>query len=84
MHSLKTVCCFDNIILTDEGVLSIVRMSPKLTRLDLSWCFLVTDRMVHDILRVLNNEPHRPKLEILAGGRTKITESFVNVSIDNL
>lgn len=81
MQSLRTVCCFDNIILTDEGVLSIVRMSPLLTQLDVSWCFQVTNRTVHDILRVLYEEPHRPKLEILAGGRTKITESIVNVSI---
>lgn len=81
MQSLRTVCCFDNIILSDEGVLSIVRMSPVLTQLDVSWCFQVTNRAVHDIVWVLNEEQHRPKLEILAGGRTKITESIVNVSV---
>lgn len=80
MQSLRTMCCFDNILLSDNGVLSIVRMSPVLTQLDVSWCFQVTNRAIQDIVRVLSEEPYRPKLDILAGGRTKITESVVDVS----
>lgn len=80
MQSLKTVCCFDNIILSDDGVLSIVKMSPAITQLDISWCFQVTNRAVYDIQTLLHDNQNRPKLEILAGGRTKITASVFDVS----
>lgn len=80
MHSLKTVCCFDNIILTDDGVMSLVRVSPQLQQLDCSWCFQVTNRTIHDILYLMHHQRYRPKLEIRVGGRTKITESVLNVS----
>lgn len=80
MQSLRTVCCFDNVILTDDGVLSIVKMAPKLTQLDISWCFMISNRTINDIQRLLYNQSHRPKLNILAGGRTKITESILDVS----
>lgn len=65
MPSLKTVCCFDNIILTDEGVCSLVRMSPNLTKLDCSWCFQVTNRTIHDIQYLFCQQSNRPKLNIL-------------------
>ncbi|XP_055310472.1 uncharacterized protein LOC129573662 [Sitodiplosis mosellana] len=78
MQSLKTVCCFDNIVLTDDGVMSLVRMSPQLTQLDCSWCFQVTNRTVHDIQYLLHHQSYRPKLDIIVGGRTKITESVLN------
>ncbi|XP_031620876.1 uncharacterized protein LOC116339245 [Contarinia nasturtii] len=78
MPSLKTVCCFDNIILSDEGLMSLVRMSPNLTKLDCSWCFQVTNRTIHDIQHLFCQESSRPKLDILVGGRSKITESVLN------
>lgn len=81
MHSLKKVCCFDNVILTGDGVMSLVRMAPQLTQLDCSWCFQVTNRTIYDILNLLHHQRQRPKLEILVGGRTKITESVLNVSL---
>lgn len=81
MQSLKTVCCFDNIVLTDDGVMSLVRVSPQLTQLDCSWCFQVTNRTIHEIQSLLSVQRNRPKLDILVGGRTKITESVLNVSI---
>lgn len=80
MPALKTFCCFDNILLTDDGVLSLVRMAPQLTQLDCSWCYLITNRTIYDILNLLHHQRHRPKLEIIVGGRTKITESVLNVS----
>lgn len=80
MQSLKMVCCFDNIVLTDDGVMSLVRMAPQLTQLDCSWCFQVTNRTIYDIQYLLHHQRYRPKLEILVGGRTKITESVLNVS----
>lgn len=81
MQSLKTICCFDNVILTDDGILSIVRMAPRLTQLDISWCFMISNRAVYDIQRLLYEQQHRPKLNILAGGRTKITETVLDVSV---
>lgn len=80
MQSLKTVCCFDNLVLTDDGVMSLFRMAPQLTKLDCSWCFQVTDRTIAYIQHLLQDERQRPNLEIVAGGRTKITESVLNVS----
>lgn len=41
MPKLKTVCCFDNVVLTDLGIISLVRVSPMLTHLDCSWCYQV-------------------------------------------
>lgn len=80
MQSLKTICCFDNVVLTDDGVMSLVRMAPQLKQLDCSWCFQVTNRTIHDIQYLLHHQRHRPKLDIFVGGRTKITESVLNVS----
>lgn len=80
MQSLKTVCCFDNVVLTGEGVMSLVRSAPQLQQLDCAWCYQVTNRTIHDILILLHHQRYRPKLNILVGGRTKITESVLNVS----
>lgn len=80
MQSLKSLCCFDNVVLTDDGVVSLVRMAPQLIQLDVSWCFQVTNRTIHDIQYLLQHQRYRPKLDILVGGRTKITESVLNVS----
>lgn len=81
MPALQTICCFDNVILTDDGVLSIVKMAPKLNQLDISWCFMVSNRIIHDIQMLMQGQRHRPKLSVLAGGRTKITVSVMDVSI---
>lgn len=80
MQSLKTLCCFDNIVLTDDGLLAMVGMAPQLTQLDCSWCFQITNRAIYDILHLLQTQPHRPNLEILVGGRTKISEAVLKVS----
>lgn len=80
MTSLKTICCFDSIILSDDGIVSFVKMTPNLTQLDCSWCFQVTNRAIYEIHNILCEQTFRPKLEILAGGRTKITESVLNVN----
>lgn len=82
MPALNTVCFFDNVILTDDGVLSIVKMAPKLNQLDISWCFMISNRTIHDIQLLMQGQTHRPTLSVLAGGRTKITESVIDVSID--
>lgn len=79
MKNLKTFCCFDCIQLSDEGLISIIKMAPNMERLDCSWCFQVTNRLVYDILREFR-DARRLKLDILAGGRTKITESILEVS----
>lgn len=81
MPALKTVCFFDNVILTDDGVLSIVKMAPKLNQLDISWCFMISNQTIHDIQLLMQAQMHRPKLCVLAGGRTKIKESVMDVSI---
>lgn len=81
MPALRTICCFDSIILSDDGVISFVKIAPNLTQLDCSWCFQVTNRAIFEIHHLLHHQKHRPKLEILAGGRTKITESVMNVSL---
>lgn len=79
MHSLKTVCCFDNLVLTDDSVISLVQASPQLTHLDCSWCFQITDRAIIYIKYLLHHERNRPNLEIVVGGRTKISGAVLNV-----
>lgn len=80
MKNLRRFCCFDCILLSDDGVITIVKMAPQLESLDCSWCFQVTNRTVHDVMTLFCAQKNRPKLEILAGGRTKMTESILNVS----
>lgn len=80
MHSLKTACFFDNLTLTDDSVISLVRMAPQLTQLDCSWCYQITDRAINYIKDLLHHERHRPNLEIVVGGRTKIDNRILSVS----
>lgn len=81
MPKLQQFCCFDCILLTGDGFMHIVQMSSKIEQLDCSWCFQVTDQMVEDIITVLREHPKRPKLEIIAGGRNKLSASILTVSV---
>lgn len=80
MRSLKVLSCFDNIHLSDMGLLLLVKMAPKLSHLDISWCYMIENAAVLEILALLNEQTHRPKLNIVAGGRTKITKTIFDVS----
>lgn len=80
MPRLRRFCCFDCILMSDDALFKLIKMSPQLEQLDCSWCFQITDRMVLDVVNYLIQHKQRPKLEILAGGRTKITETISNVS----
>lgn len=81
MKSLKRFCCFDCTLLSDEGLVNILRMAPQLEALDCSWCFQLTNRFVYDLFELFKND-RRPELAILVGGRTKMTESILDVSIN--
>lgn len=76
MPNLKKFCCFDCIQLSDEGLISIIKMAPNMETLDCSWCFQVTNRFIYDV----SKDAKRLKLDILAGGRTKMTESILEVN----
>lgn len=81
MRNLKKFCCFDCIMLSDDGLISLLKMAPKIEALDCSWCFQVTNRLVYEIVK-LYREEKRGKLYILVGGRTKMTESILEVKLD--
>lgn len=80
MPKLRLFCCFDCMLLSDDALFKLVKMAPKLEQLDCSWCFQITDRMVLDVVSYLAQHKQRPKLKILVGGRTKITETILKVS----
>lgn len=80
MPKLRRFCCFDCILMSDDALIKLVKMAPQLEQLDCSWCFQITDRMVLEAVNYLVQHKQRPKLSILAGGRTKITENILNVS----
>lgn len=80
MPKLRKFCCFDSIILTDDGIMTLIKMAPQLKQLDCSWCYQITNRMVYDAINLLRHQKHRPKLAIFASGRVKMTESILNVS----
>lgn len=80
MPKLRHFCCFDCMLMSDDALFKLVKMAPQLEQLDCSWCFQITDRMVLDVVNYLIQHKQRPKLQILAGGRTKITETILKVS----
>lgn len=78
MRKLKRFCGFDCAVLPDEGLISLLKMAPNVEWLDCSWCFQLTNRVVYDIVKLYRDEK-RGKLTIIAGGRTKITETILEV-----
>lgn len=77
---LKEFRIFDCLHISDEGVIRFVEMNHQLKLLDLSWCFMITDYAINYIADLLRKETYRPDLEIIANGRTRISQSELNVS----
>lgn len=81
MKNLKKFCCFDCILLSDDGLISILKKAPNIDSLDCSWCFQVTNRLVYEIVKLFKEDNRQNSMNILAGGRTKMTESILDVCI---